>query len=469
MKKLLSTLMAIAMISGTVALGAVSVSAAELQLHENADYGQFQSVGGDCGFIDSNLYFTTSLNVESLSDIKIEVNGKTAYWNIGYLGEKHCQLRDANEIAKSSLQLGIVGADLHVGEDNTLKLTAGGDTYTKTFTSSIAAKSYSYSQVTMDKVSKTVTAVIIYNDDPGYKVGDTFTARCHDDHSNTTTFKVTAVDGKKVTLKAENYVTGQSLLELKDANDVYTSVTINTVSYQTAEGTNALTAEQTATVLNGTKLTLSNPAVGGGFSGNDVSNAFDGDVGTPGVKDSGTKLEGSFVSGMTISWEATEKADYYVIYTGKDSKDWPRWPTAWNLYGSKNGSDYVLIDTVVNSGMEAVDATPYAFKIDTPDNYTSYKIEITDGSFQNNWFQINEIEMYASDAAITEPAVEVSTETIGEGAYQGTEPTDPVTPPTDDKPDTPAPSTGDVALVLSAVALVAVTGAVVVAKKRKID
>lgn len=472
MKKLLTTLMAIAMITGTMAMGAVSVSAAELQLHENAQYGQFTSVGGECGFIDSNLYFTTSLNVESLSDIKIEVNGKTAYWNIGYLGIKHCNLRDANDLPNSSLQLGIVGADLHVGDDNTLKLTAGADTYTQTFTSTIAAKSYSYSQVTMDKVAKTVTAVIIYNDDPGYKVGDTFTGRCHDDHSSTTTFKVTEVDGKKVTLVAENYVTSQSLLELKDANGVYTSVTINTSVSQTSEGANALTDDQLATVLGSKKLTLSNPAVGGGFSSSSVGNAFDGDVGTPG-EGGGSKIEGSFVTGMTISWEATEKADYYVIYTGNDSQSWPRWPSAWTLYGSKNGTDYVEIDKVVNSGMSALNATPFAYKIDKPDNYTSYKIEITDGSFNNNWFQINEIEMYASDAAITEPSVKVETVITGEGAYTGTKPADPETPPTTDTgdgdKDTPAPSTGDVALLLSAVALVAVAGAVVVAKKRRIN
>ncbi|MGM9637058.1 MAG: hypothetical protein ACI3YK_03625 [Eubacteriales bacterium] len=472
MKKLLTTLMAIAMITGTMALGAVSVSAAELQLHENAPYGQFTSVGGECGFIDANLYFTTSLNVESLSDIKIEINGKTAYWNIGYLGNKHCQLGNANDIEKSWIQLGIVGADLHEGDDNTLKFTVGTDTYTQTFTSTITAKSYSYAQVTMDKVAKTVTAVIIYNDDPGYKVGDTFTGRCHDDHSTTTTFKVTEVDGKKVTLVAENYVTSQSLLELKDENGVYTSVTINTAVSQTSEGTNALTDDQLATVLGSKKLTLSNPAVGGGFSSSTVGNAFDGNTGTAG-ENSGTKIEGGFVTGMTISWEATEKADYYVIYTGNDSKEWPRWPIAWTLYGSKNGTDYVEIDKVVNSGMSAVNATPFAYKIDTPDNYTSYKIEITEGSFQNNWFQINEIEMYASDAAITEPSIKVETVTTGEGAYTGTKPADPVTPPTTDKDDddndTPAPSTGDIAFLLSAVALVAVAGAVVVAKKRKID
>lgn len=472
MKKFLSTLMAITMISGAMALSAVSVSAAELQLHENAQYGQFQSVGGECGFIDANLYFTTSLNVDSLSDVKIEVNGKTAYWNIGYLGVRHCNLNNANDIEKSWLQLGIVGADLHVGDDNILKLTAGADTYTQTFPSTIAAKSYSYSQVTMDKATKTVTVVILYNDNPGYKVGDTFSARCHDDHDNTTTFKVTAVDGKKVTLTAENYITRQSLLELKDANGVYTAVTINTVSYQTSDGTNALTSEQTETVLGATKLTLTDPAVGGGFSTGNVGNAFDGNTGTAGEK-SGTKVEGSFVSGMTISWKASAKADYYVLYTGNDSKDWPRWPTAWTLYGSKNGTDYIVIDTVINSGMEPVNATPYAFKIDKPDNYTSYKIEITDGSFQNNWFQLNEIEMYASDANISEPVVKVVTKTDGEGAYQGTKPADPVTPPPSSSQggtDTPDPTpTGDIALALSAVALVAVAGVVVVTKKRKID
>ena len=90
---------------------------------------------------------------------------------------------------------------------------------------------------------------------------------------------------------------------------------------------------------------------------------------------------------------------------------------------------------------------------------------------QGGYFQIRNIELYTGDVTVENTPKYVPVE--GPVAFNGTEPT--VTPPTQGGTDDPKPGddkptpTGDIALVLSVIALIAVAGAVVIAKKRKIE
>jgi hypothetical protein len=446
----------------------------ELQPSDKATYGQFSGVSSDgCGFIDANLYFTKSLDVETLSDVKIEVNGKAAYWNNGYLGYRHCALNKANDLEKSWIQVGIVGAELTADENNVLKLTAGGDTYTQTFTSVIAAKSYSYSQVVADKTTKTVTATIIYNSNPGYKVGDELTGKCHDDHSNTATFKVTAVDGNTVTLTATDYVPSTSLLELKDANGVFTTATINT-AYVTASDAQALSDDDTQAVINGaTKQTLKDVTSTKTESGDSFSDASKL---TNGVADGSGKLEGGFPSGgitITFSTESAVSATYLVLYTGNDDASFnDRAPQSFTLYGSTDGTNYTAIKTVATSGMQNKNYNPSAFALLNAGSYQYYKLVIT-STMGASYFQMGELELYTGSVTLTGTVPKEGTYvgTIQAGvAYNGTAPA--AETPSEGNGDgngdgSESPKTGDIALAISTLALIATAGVVVCAKKRK--
>ena len=491
MKKILSTLLAAAMLVGTFTLGAMSVSGAELTA-TGVIGDQSTKDDGHGGFIDSNLTFGESLNVDKLEDITIEVNGKPAYWNIGYMGYKHCQLGSSDgKVAKNWIQIGIVGAEIKksaekdgaLEKDNTIKLTMGksGDTYTQTFASNFAAKGVARSVVTADKTAKTVEAVITYNNAPGYKVGDTLDGECHDDHNNTGKFTVTKVDGNTVTLKAENYVPTQSLLELVDKDGVYTTVTINTAKVTTSDP-QALSADDTKAVREkGTKQTLSEVTCKETATGKDFSTAANLTDGK-----TGTKIEGGFpTGGVTITFQtsAAVKATYLVLSTHDDDQYKNRAPQAFTLSGSTDGKTYTVIKDVVVSGIQNEKETPFAFALKDAAEYKYYKLEIS-SYLGGGYFQVSEMELYSGNVTLTGtvPAEDTRVETQkasdsvpGIPEYNGTAP---ATPPTQggqqggtDKPDdkpTPPP-TGDIALVLSVIALIAVAGAVVIAKKRKIE
>lgn len=433
MKKILTTVLAAALLVGTCAIGAMSVSGAELTATDILDD---QPLSGRCGaFIDDDIRFAESLNVDSLTDIAIEINGAPAYWNIGYLGQKHCQLGANGEVANAWIQCGIVGAQLNVGE-NTITLTMGdsGDTYTQTFNSANASRGVAYSRVVANSSAKTVTAEIIYNEDPGYKVDDELTGKCHDDHNNTAAFKVTAVDGKKVTLVAENYTTNQSLLELVDADGVYTTATINTKTGSFI-GDKKITQEAT-------KITITEATANRGTA----ANLLDGN--------SNTKLEGNAPSDsdpvtVTFKTESAVKPDYFVIYTGNDDGSWAnRAPNAFKLYGvAADGTETVILEKS-ESGMLNYNYTPFAYELATDTAYDTFKLVITSrislpleaGQQENGWFQFGAIELYTGSVSVSDSDRYDSV--TGPFAYNGTAPEgdDPTTPPTGENPTVTEPA-----------------------------
>lgn len=105
-----------------------------------------------------------------------------------------------------------------------------------------------------------------------------------------------------------------------------------------------------------------------------VENFFDGD-------DNGTKLGGkelTFPVDVTWRTDASTVVKAYILYTGNDSSEWiGRTPMSWVFYGSNDGENWTAIDTVDESGMEDVDATPYGYIADAPAAYTYYKLSFT--------------------------------------------------------------------------------------------
>ncbi len=359
--------------------------------------GRIGNQSNACGFIDSNVTFDQTISVSSLSDIKILVNGKSAWWNIGYLGEKHCGIKDEHKI-----QIGIVGAEINPGWNSvTLIMGDTGDVYSQSFNSTFTSRGVTYSKVEADKTTDTVTAVIIYNTAPGYKVGDTLTGKCHDDHDNTATFKVTAVDGNKVTMVAENYVPNQSLLELQDKDKVYTTVTINTTSIS-ASDPQALSDANTNVVINsGSKQILTGISSVKNSDGSvfgTVANLFDGKT--------SPKLEGGWPSGgitVTFKAESAIKATYLVLYTHDDGRYGNRAPQEFILSGSADGTTYTEIKHVYTSGIQNASDKAFSFALNGDTAYEYYKLEVLSNLGNGGHFQIGELELYTANVNLPDP------------------------------------------------------------------
>lgn len=471
MKKFTKVLLCAALAVSMAVPTALTVSAAELS-NLGDDY-KFAKDDNRCndGFLDGNLFLSASLQAESLSEVGVKVNGKTAYWNIGYMGVKHCNLGDVNyvnengevtsTVPRSNLQIGIIGADLTVGENELVLIDKNGDTYTETFTSKVNALGTSYAKVTADAETKTVTAEIAFNADPGFAVGTTFEGRCHDDHNNGATFTVTAVDAKTklYTIKAENYVPNQSLLELKVTSegtykDYWVTATINSKNTAIAQG---MTDADTAAVVAGaTKQTLS-----------DVTTTLgDANALTNGVGDGTGKMEGGFPGEITVTFKTASEVDatYLVLYTGNDDASYnDRAPGSFVLYGSNDGNEWTVIKNVETSGMKgAANYAPTAFALTDTTAYSQYKLVIT-STLGAGHFQMGELELFTGDVTLTDGIPAEGYAPVAAGvAYNGTAPKAPVT----NEPIT-SPQTGDALTVMIAISAVAMAAIVVVVSKKR--
>lgn len=151
----------------------------------------------------------------------------------------------------------------------------------------------------------------------------------------------------------------------------------------------------------------------------DVTKLFDGKY----TAADGTKFGTHNATDVTVTWSYTEAVTVtdYVLVTGNDTSGSPaRNPITIKLYGSNDGTDWTLVDTVEYSGMTAADHTPFGFEVDTPAAYTSYQIVMTSG----NQMQLDEILTYGDS-----------------GTQGGTNP-GPVDPPATEDPVNP-PATED--------------------------
>lgn len=121
-----------------------------------------------------------------------------------------------------------------------------------------------------------------------------------------------------------------------------------------------------------------------------VTNLFDGNAGSKWFSDKG--FAKSFP--CFISWEYAKPLEVksYSLTSGNDMP--ARDPKAWNLYGSKNGKDYVLIDKQENVVFEDRIETK-DFNLQKPVNYKYFKFEILGVAAGNTNTppQLSEIEL----------------------------------------------------------------------------
>lgn len=119
-----------------------------------------------------------------------------------------------------------------------------------------------------------------------------------------------------------------------------------------------------------------------------------------------TKLGGNSMAdtGAEITWKTNVETtvEAYVLFTGNDSSQWKRTPLAWTLSGSTDGENWTVIDEVVDSTMQDLDAAPYGFTVDTPAAYTNYKLVITKTTTAGQ-LQFNELILIGKGAT---PAAE---------------------------------------------------------------
>ena len=99
---------------------------------------------------------------------------------------------------------------------------------------------------------------------------------------------------------------------------------------------------------------------------------------------------------ITVTWnyDDAKTVSLYAIYTGGDSrgKDYNRNPLSWVLYGSVDGSEYVIIDTVTDPALPDEGGQGKYYEVDEPTAYQYYKIEFATNS-GGVYFQLGEIKM----------------------------------------------------------------------------
>lgn len=83
-----------------------------------------------------------------------------------------------------------------------------------------------------------------------------------------------------------------------------------------------------------------------------------------------------------IAWKMTQETSIgaYAMITGNDTSFYPeRNPYAWTLYGSKDGSEWVVVDAVSDGKLGAYDFEPYVFEVASPEAYGYYCLVLEQG------------------------------------------------------------------------------------------
>ncbi len=98
---------------------------------------------------------------------------------------------------------------------------------------------------------------------------------------------------------------------------------------------------------------------------------------------------------ITVTWnyDDAKTVSLYAIYTGNDSRgnNYNRNPLSWVLYGSNDGKEYVVIDTVDDPALPNEGGQGKYYVVDEPTPYQYYKIEFVTNS--GKYFQLGEIKM----------------------------------------------------------------------------
>ena len=389
-KKALALILALCMVIPASLFAGVFAFADDgsLTLSDNTCYANGVSVHN--GMIDGNLQFTEDLDADSLADVKVEVNGYPAYWNRGALGDAHCSLRggwkgdgSGTGLSRASLGVGIVGAYIKEGE-NTLKLTdRSGKSCEITFNSDINTLGVKYSRVTYDDLDRSVTVKVIFNDTtpPRFELGDTFSARCHDEHDNRDyPFTVTDYDEESgmYTLTSDRFATTHTLLEMKcetegDYKDYWFTATINEMHYLNtndkitlSEATSSLQPENSGKLIDG---------------------------------DSKSKIEGNVNGEVKITFKAdtSQGIPGYIALTTNDDGKWTgRLSRVQNMkvYGSDTKDDLANAEVVFetnNLGIKDLSYTDFRYNLNASKAYQYYTVVFSNA---NCYFQLAEISLY---------------------------------------------------------------------------
>lgn len=146
------------------------------------------------------------------------------------------------------------------------------------------------------------------------------------------------------------------------------------------------------TYYNDIRELVTNPATN--LNGGKAENLFDGTI---------EKMEGGWIDGGVIVTFETTRPTTITAYTmqTQDDGSWNnRMPKSWNLYGSNDGSEYVLLDSVSDYPTINVNNVFYDddFRVDNVGAYSYYKLEVTDKAATNSGhFQIAELVLSEFD------------------------------------------------------------------------
>jgi hypothetical protein len=87
----------------------------------------------------------------------------------------------------------------------------------------------------------------------------------------------------------------------------------------------------------------------------------------------------------------------YVIYTSNDTETYPeRNPKTWILYGSEDGNEWNVIDSVSDGNLPSSNYTPVLFHTENQTAYSYYKLEIQSLAGDGNVLQFTEICLYTA-------------------------------------------------------------------------
>lgn len=124
-----------------------------------------------------------------------------------------------------------------------------------------------------------------------------------------------------------------------------------------------------------------------GYNGNEgVENLFDGDT--------STKLFTNTATPCSIAWTMKESTSLYsyTLTTANDNATYKnRSMKSWVLYGSNDGNNWDVIDTVNDSGIMDVNYADYTYIVDNVGSYKHFKLTVTEG--YGDSFQLSEISL----------------------------------------------------------------------------
>ncbi|WP_302669010.1 discoidin domain-containing protein [Eubacterium sp. AF15-50] len=124
-----------------------------------------------------------------------------------------------------------------------------------------------------------------------------------------------------------------------------------------------------------------------GYNENEgVENLFDGDT--------STKLFTNTATPCSIAWTMKESTSLYsyTLTTANDNATYKnRSIKSWVLYGSNDGNNWDVIDTVNDSGIMDVNYADYTYIVDNVGSYKHFKLTVTEG--YGDSFQLSEISL----------------------------------------------------------------------------